>query len=314
MEQAGRSFEPVQLGSIELFCKAAELGGFTAAAAAAGVTPAAVSRSVARLETRLGVRLFERSTRSIRLTHDGVHYFEQCREALAQLAEAERSLSGRHHVAAGLLRVSVGTVYAHHRLLPLLPSFSAEHPDIRLDLEVSNRNIDLIDDGFDLAIRLDDPRDARVVAHKLEDASVGVFAAPAYLERHGVPSTPTDLGAHRLLPFVRPSTGRAMPWLFRREDGRPMSLDLHQDPPRGCHRVHDDALASVAWAAAGGGLVQTYHFVARSPAYRDALREVLQPYAGRSRPFHLLHTPNRHLSARVRAFVGFLKRAVRSLD
>lgn len=312
MEQAGRSFEPVQLGSIELFCRAAELGGFSAAATALGVTPAAVSRAVARLEARLGVRLFERSTRRVRLTPDGAQYFAQCRDALGQLAEAERSLAGRQQAAAGVLRVSVGTVYAHHRLLPLLPSFSAEHPDIALDLQVSNRNADFVDDGVDLAIRLDEPRDGRVVAHKLEDASVGVFASPAYLARHGEPTTLDELAAHRLIPFVRPSTGRAMPWLFRGPDGEPLSLDLHGGTSAAAHRVHDDALAAVGWAAAGGGLVQTYHFVARAPAYRDQLREVLQPYAGRSRPYHLLHTPNRHPSARVKAFVGFLKRSLRA--
>ena len=142
-----RRFDDILLGSIELFCLAAELGGFTAAAVAAGVTPAAVSRSVARLEQRLGVRLFVRTTRQIRLTDGGKAYFEQCREALNQLAEAERQVTGGQSMPAGPLRISAPTPYAHHRLLPLLGEFRARYPQVTVDIHVSNRNIDFADEG-----------------------------------------------------------------------------------------------------------------------------------------------------------------------
>lgn len=125
-----RSFDPVQLGSIELFCRAAELHSFTAAAELLGLTPASVSRSISRLEARLGVRLFARTTRNIRLTNEGEIYYRQCQQALEQIAEAERVITGTQKIPSGRLRVSVGTPYAHHRLLPLLPRFQAEHPQI----------------------------------------------------------------------------------------------------------------------------------------------------------------------------------------
>src|ERR1700756_3722108 len=129
-----RHFDDVQLGSIELFCLAAEPGSFTAAANTAGVTPAAVSRSIARLEKRLGVRLFVRSTRSIRLTEGGQAYFQQCRAALDQLVDAERKVTGEQVQPSGTIRITTPTTYGHHRLLPLLPLFRARYPLIKVDV------------------------------------------------------------------------------------------------------------------------------------------------------------------------------------
>ncbi|WP_203561502.1 LysR family transcriptional regulator [Ideonella livida] len=298
-----RSFEPVQLGSIELFCKAAALGSFTAAAEALGITPAAVSRSVARLESRLGARLFTRSTRRIRLTAEGQAYHQHCQQALDQIAEAERAIAGRQQVPQGRLRVSVGTVYAQYRLMALLPGFQARYPQVALELHVANHNVDLVADGHDLAIRPGEPGDSALIARKLEDATLGVFGAPSYLSRCGRPQRLEDLARHDRLLFVRPSTGRPMPWLLRDDQGQ--DVDLNLDSP---WQVHDDVQASLLWAAHGGGLVQTYHFAAAT--FGGALEEVLPQTAGRSRPFYVLYPHQRLLSARVRAFVDYLCRSV----
>jgi DNA-binding transcriptional LysR family regulator len=295
-----RAFDAMQLGSIELFCKAADLGGFTAAAAALGVTPAAVSRSVGRLEARLGVRLFVRTTRQIRLTDDGRLYHQQCQQALQQLAEASRAVAGQQAVPSGVLRVSVPTTYAHHRLFAVLPRFVAAYPKVQIEVSVSNRNIDFVEEGFDLAIRLGTPQDSRLVARTLEAATLGVFAAPAYLNTHGTPKTLADLKKHHCIPFVLPSTGRPLPWLFR-ESGEHV-----ERTPSGPVKVLDDALGCVNQARAGGGLVQTYHFIASEAVRRGELVEVLKRHGGRSRPFCVLYPHNRHMSARVRAFVDFL--------
>src|SRR3984893_19204935 len=136
-----RHFDGILLGSIELFCLAAGAGSFTAAAHTAGVTPAAVSRSISRLEKRLGVRLFVRSTRSIRLTEGGKSYFEQSRAALNQLVEAERKVTGEQVQPSGTLRISAPTTYGHHRLLPLLPLFREKYPLIKLEAHILNRNV-----------------------------------------------------------------------------------------------------------------------------------------------------------------------------
>lgn len=295
-----RSFDPMQLGSIELFCKAAELNSFTAAAQALGITPAAVSRSVARLEARLGARLFVRSTRQIRLTDDGRSYHEQCEQALAQIEQAGRAVSGRQAEPSGTLRISVPTTYAHHRLFPLLPDFHAAHPKLKLEVSVSNRNIDFVEEGFDLAIRHGAQADSRLVARPLEEATLGVFASPAYLKRRGTPSHPDELRLHDCIPFVLPRTGRAMQWLFR-EDG------VHTERPvDGPVRVLDDVLGCVNHARAGGGLCQIYHFIAADAVRDGELKEVLKPFGGRSRPFTILYPHNRHVAPRVRAFVDFV--------
>jgi DNA-binding transcriptional LysR family regulator len=295
-----RAFDAMQLGSIELFCRSAELGGFTAAAAAVGVTPAAVSRSVGRLETRLGARLFVRTTRQIRLTDDGRLYYEQCLQALQQIAEASRAVAGHQVEPSGALRISAPTTYAHYRLFPMLPRFVAAYPKVHIEISVSNRNIDFVEEGFDLAIRLGTPQDSRLVARKLEDATLGVFASPRYLKDHGTPKNPGDLKKHDCIQFVLPSTGRPLPWLFR-EGGVDVERTLG-----GSVRVVDDVLGCFNHARAGGGLVQIYHFIASEAVRRGELVEVIKRSSGRARAFSVLYPQNRHMSTRVRAFVDFL--------
>jgi DNA-binding transcriptional LysR family regulator len=300
-----RAFDPVHLGSIEIFCKAAELGSFTAAAEWLGITPAAVSRSVARLEARLGVRLFVRSTRHLRLTAEGDLYKNECQQALEQISAVENAVTGQQQAPSGRLRISVGTVYAHHRLIPVLPQFTAAHPKIDIELNISNRNVDFIEDGYDLVIRRGHPQPSRLIARKLEDASMGVFAAPAYLRAHGEPQTLEDLETHRCIPFVLPSTGRALPWLFHDAQGRELDLPVHSPL-----RVNEDVLGCVGWARAGGGLAQSYHFVTEAAVRAGELVEVLQPFAGRRQPFYILYPQNRQMTARVRVFVDFLVEAL----
>ncbi len=295
-----RAFDAMQLGSIELFCRAADLGSFTAAAMAAGVTPAAVSRSVGRLEARLGVRLFVRTTRQIRLTDDGRLYYEQCQQALLQIAEASRVVAGQQAVPSGALRISAPTTYAHYRLFPVLPRFVAAYPKVQVEISVSNRNIDFVEEGFDLAIRLGAPQDSRLVARKLEDATLGVFASPGYLKAHGTPKNLSDLKKHDCIQFVLPSTGRPLPWWFR-EGGEDVERTFS-----GSVRVFDDVLGCLNHARAGGGLVQIYHFIANDAVRRGELVEVVKRCGGRTRPFSVLYPHNRHMSARVRAFVDFI--------
>lgn len=209
-----RHFEDLQLGSIELFCLAAEAGSFTAAAQLAGVTPAAVSRSIFRLEERLGSRLFVRTTRSIRLTEAGKTYFEQCRQALTQLVEAQQEMMGAQSVPSGQLRISLSTTYGHHRILPLLPAFRALYPQVTVDLHLSNRNIDFVAEGYDLAIRVRAQPDSSMIARLLEDAKLVVVAAPDYLHKAGTPQVLEDLDDHECIQFELPSSGRRISWLF----------------------------------------------------------------------------------------------------
>lgn len=301
-----RAFESVQVGSIDLFCKAAEMGSFSAAAESLGLTPASVSRSIKRLEERLGVRLFSRTTRSVRLTPEGDIYWRECRQALEQITAAERAITGAQKVPSGTLRISAGTLYAHYRLLPVLPEFTAAFPQIDIELSLSNKVIDIVDEGYDLAIRIGTPPDVRLIAQKLEDATVGVFATPGYLAQHGTPQTLEDLTSHQCLQFILPTTGRPMPWILRTPDGDDLDHVFASS-----QRVLDDASGAVAWGMAGGGIFQTYHFIAAPAVARGELIEVLQAYGGRSRQFSITFPQNRHLSARVRVFVDFMLQRLR---
>lgn len=295
-----RHFDDVLLGSIELFCLAAEAGSFTEAAHSAGVTPAAVSRSVSRLEKRLGVRLFVRSTRSIRLTEGGKTYFEQCQQALNQLVEAERNATGQQMQPSGTLRISTPTTYGHHRLLPLLPAFHTKYPLIKLEVHVSNRNIDFRDENYDLAIRVRAQPDSTIIARLLEDATLVVVASPAYLKRAGVPQKLSDLKQHECIQFDLPSSGRQISWLFY-EDGREKEISS-----TGHYACSEDVLGGVTLAKAGAGLFQTYRFIVEKDLANGTLVEVLQPFGGRSRPYSLLYPHGRMLPSRVRAFIDFL--------
>lgn len=296
----------VQIGSIQIFCKAAEVGSFTVAAEVLGLTPAAVSRSVARIEERLKVQLFARSTRQVKLTENGRLYFEQCREAVQQIEEVERALTGNRSTPIGTLRISVPTTYGHFRLLPMLEKFRQRYPQVMVEVNISNRNIDFVDEGYDLAIRLGTPQDSRLVARKLEDAYLGVYASPAYLARRGEPLSIEDLRQHDCIQFVLPSTGRPMSWIFR-DGGEDLELPLENTV-----RFSGDVLGCVGYAAVGGGLFQTYDFIATSPQYQD-LVEVLPAFRGRSRPFCILYPHNRHLSAKVRALVDLLTVEIEAL-
>jgi DNA-binding transcriptional LysR family regulator len=296
----------LQLGSIEQFCKAAETGSFTHAAEMLGLTPAAVSRSISRLEQRLGVRLFLRSTRAVKLTSEGELYWKECQLALEQIAEAERAITGAQTVPSGPLRISVSAAYGTFRLLPLMPRFTELYPQIDIEISISDKIIDFVDEGFDLAIRLGIPQDSRLVAFKLEDAMLGVFGTPAYLAKKGEPLQIDDLDEHDCIQYVSPNTGRPLQWLFTDERGMPI-----EKPITSRMRVLNDALGAVAWVNAGGGLYQTYRFAVGDALRRSDLVEVLQAFGSRSRPFSILYPQNRHLSARVRAFVEFLRAAVK---
>lgn len=295
-----RRFGDVMLGSIELFCLAAELGSFTAAAAQAGLTPAAVSRSIARLEERLQVRLFVRSTRQIRLTDGGRAYFGQCRQALAQLGEAERELTGTQAEPAGIVRVSVPTTLGHHRVLPALPGFRARYPKVRVEVQLGNRNVDFTTEEFDLSIRARAQADSGLVARKLLDAELVVVAAPGYLRRAGTPRAPADLAGHECIQFLLPSTGLPVPWVFR-QDGKDFEMATG-----GGFTCADDVLGTVTLAHHGAGLLQTYRFVVEEDLARGALKEVLRDHGGRSRPFSILYPASRHMPLRVRAFIDYL--------
>lgn len=288
------------LGDVEAFIAVIEHGSLTAAAVALATTPSVISRAIVRLETRLGTQLLRRTTRRQGLTEAGRVYLEHARAAFALIDDAERAIQGQDGELSGRVRLSVPTTYGHYRLPSVLQRYLQRYPGVQVELNIANRNVDLVAEGFDLAIRLGALPDSGLIARKLEDASLCVVASPAYLERAGLPRDLDDLSKHACLPFEMPSTGRIASWLLR--DGE---RDIDWAPPSSL-RVSEDVLGVVSLAEHGAGICQTYDFIVEERLRRGALVELLPQLRGRSRPFSLIYAPHRRLSAASRALIDML--------
>ncbi|ANH66673.1 LysR family transcriptional regulator [Mitsuaria sp. 7] len=288
------------LGDVEAFLAVVEQGSFTAAATALSTTASVLSRAVVRLETRLGQQLMRRTTRRIGLTEEGRRYLEQARHAFGLLGDAEAQAQSQGAALSGRVRISAPTTYGHHRLPPLLLPFIERHPGVRLELNITNRNVDLVAEGFDMAIRLGHLPDSGLVARKLEDARLRLVAAPDYLRRSGEPRSLQDLTLHRCLPFVMPRTGRLGPWSFL------VAGEEVEWQPTSTIEVSDDVLGAVSLAEQGIGVCQTYDFIVRERLDSGRLAEVLPELGGRTRPFSLVYAPHRHQSAAARALIEAL--------
>ncbi|HGH4676562.1 MULTISPECIES: LysR family transcriptional regulator [Enterobacter] len=288
------------LGDVEVFITVVEHGSFTAAAVALSTTPSVLSRAVSRLEVRLGRQLLQRTTRRVGLTEAGRIYLEQARSAFSLLDEAERDGRGQEGDLTGRVRISVPTTFGHYCLPPLLARFSQQYPRVKVELNITNRNVDLIAEGFDLAIRLGQMPDSGFVARKLQDAALLLVASPAYLQRMGMPQTLDELQQHMCLPFIMPRTGRIAPWVFRVGE---RDVDWL---PASTIETSDDVLGVVSLAECGMGICQSYEFIVRERIQRGQLVEVLPQLRGRSRPFSLIYAPHRRQSAATRAMIDLL--------
>lgn len=300
-DKMSRKFD--YLGDVEAFIAVVEHGSFTAGAVALSTTPSVLSRAIARLEARLGRQLLQRTTRRLGLTEAGRLYLEQARSAFVLLDEAERDVQGQEGELTGRVRMSVPTTYGHYRLPPLLARFARQYPRVQIELNITNRNVDLVAEGFDLAIRLGHLPDSGLVARKLQDESLLLVASPAYIERAGAPQTLEDLRQHVCLPFVMPRTGRLAPWVFR-DGGHDVDW-----VPTSAIEISDDVLGVVSLAEQGVGICQSYEFIVRDRMDRGRLVELLPLLRGRTRPFSVVYAPHRRQSAAARAMIELLTEA-----
>ncbi len=215
-------------------------------------------------------------------------------------------MSGNQLSPSGVIKISIPTTYGHYRILPILPQFKKQYPDIDFELHISNRNIDFLEERFDLAIRGRVPPESNFVSRKLEDADLVVVTARSYLDAHGEPKTLGELSNHDCIQFSLPSTGRLIPWLFV-QDGQ--SVDLLTD---GSYSCAEDVLGEVTLAKNGAGLFQTYRYVVEKELKNGELIEVLQQFRGRSRPFNVMYPHGRLIPSRVRVLIDFLAEAFQS--
>jgi DNA-binding transcriptional LysR family regulator len=283
------------LSALVAFVRTAETLSFVGAGRAIGVSASAVGKSVARLEHTVGVRLFQRSTRRVRLTEEGARFYERCRRILDDLQDAEAMLSDAAGAPRGRLRVSAPTI-GYRFLLPILPAFLARHPQIELELDFTDRLVDVIDEGLDVVIRSGAQSDSRLMARRLAPFRFVLCASPAYLKRHGVPRTPPELASHRCVRFRVPTTGRLQAWALTggAEPRLPTALICNN-------------MEAVHLAALGGvGLAYLPDFLARDAIAARALRTVLDDFLVNPGQFWALWPSSRQPSPRLRAFVDFL--------
>lgn len=291
------------LTSIAMFVRIAETRSFSGAAHQLGVSAPAVSKGLARLESRLGVRLLNRTTRKVSLTDDGQAFLDRCRQILADAQDAEEALTRRRVTLSGKLRVQMPVGFGRVVVLPAMPRFLERHPELSIDVELSDRIVDLVDEGLDIALRIGPIPDSRLIARRIYAIRFVTCASPAYLARHGIPATPEALAAHRCLPYWLPGAGRYRPWEFAR-DGVPFTLQVQG------HWAINNSEALLDAAVAGAGIISVSTFLAAEALAAGRLRAVLTDFATEGPPVSAVYLPSRQLSPRVRAFLDFVTRII----
>lgn len=291
--------ETIDFGAVELFVSVAELRSFRAAGDALGVPRSTVSRRVAELESALGTRLFHRTTRRVDLTSVGKTYLRACGPALRTIVEAGRALTTRSEETAGRLRVTAPVTLAETLLGEVVAECLARHPQMRLELVLTDRHVDLVEEKFDLAFRAGALKDTSVVAHELWRGQLRCFASREYLRHRGTPLTPRDLRGHECILFT-PHAPRGR-WTFR---SRGRSIEV---PVRGRFVVNSIPLAIEA-AARGLGIARFAGAGVIDGPAADPLVEVLDAYAPPARPLYAVHASGGRVSPAARAFLEIAKR------
>jgi DNA-binding transcriptional LysR family regulator len=291
------------LHHIATFVRVAEARGFTAAARRLGISTAAVSKSVARLENRLGVKLFNRTTRSISLTDDGEMFYRRCRDILSDLESAEAAVTRASVSPRGKLRVHSPIGLGRHIVMPSLSALTQRYPDLTIDVDLSDRTPDLAEEGIDAALRVGAPADSRLIARPLARSTFVTCASPAYLAARGAPRTPADLNGHNCLAYVVPQTGRYHEWEFMHEGRRCVYT------PAGTLNVNN-AEALLDAVIDGAGIARVASFVAARAVLDGRLQLVLADCVAPGPVIHLVYLQNRHLSPRVRVFADMMAQVI----
>ncbi len=287
-----------RLQSMEAFVKVVEQGSFARAAGVLGMSRAMVSKHVAALENHLGVRLLHRTTRRLNLTEVGRAYFDRSREILAQLAEAEETASALQSAPRGTLRVNCSTGFGVRYLAPALAAFQTQYPELQVDLNLSDRLVDIVEDGFDLVIRIGNLQDSSLIARRLAPSRLVLCASPAYLAARGTPAHPDELPAHNFLSYAYASTRDDVTLIAA--DGRRVTTHLSGN------LMANNGDALLAAALAGQGIIVLPTFFVGTEIADGALKVLMPDWQLPQLTIHAVYPVNRHLAAKVRLFVDFL--------
>jgi DNA-binding transcriptional LysR family regulator len=289
---------PDRLTGLEVFAKVAATGSLSAAGRAMGLSQTMVTKHLAALEARLGAKLFHRTTRRLSLTDTGRNYLESCERILADIEAAEAAVAADRLEPRGLLRLNVPLVFGVRQIAPRLADFARLHPHVTVELGLNDRQVDLADEGWDLAIRIGNLRDSSLVARRLAPCRMAVCAAPAYLAARGTPRSVADLKQHNCLGYTLAQAG-ADRWMMGRRSEVSVSIAGNLRANNG------DAL--LAAAIAGQGIVQQPSFIVADALRSGALvRLVLDHPPTEQLAVHAVYLPDRQPPAKVRAFIDFI--------
>jgi DNA-binding transcriptional LysR family regulator len=280
------------------FARVVESGSFARAAERLGISTSACSRHVADLEAHLDTRLLNRTTRRLSLTESGQAFYERCVEVLADLEEAEHAAAASRARPRGTLRLTCGISFGTRHLAPLVAAFAALHPEVQFDVQLSDRFVDLVEEGFDLAIRIGEAAGQNLIARKLGETRAIACAAPVYLREHGAPETPADLARHACLTYEYLSPRNV--WRFRDRNGKEHAVRVAGP----VHANNGDLLAAAA--VEGIGILMEPDFIVDAELRSGRLVRVLADYTAPTTGIYAVYPSRRHLSAKVRAFVDFL--------
>jgi DNA-binding transcriptional LysR family regulator len=289
----------MDLDTLRIFVKVAELASFTRAAEQLGMTRPRVSTGVQQLESTLGTRLLQRTTRTVRMTPDGEQFFDRARELLADADELQTFFERSPSVLRGRLRVDLPVSVARHHVMPRLPEFLAEHPHLEIEVSTTDRRVDLVHEGFDCVVRVGSLPDSGLVAKRLGEVRQINCASPSYLREYGVPNTLEDLAHHRLVHYTQ--TLGSAPVGFEYFDGQ----RTHFVPMRGVVTVNNSDAYQAA-CLAGLGLIQVPVLGVFGPVAQGLAVEVMPDFAAAPMPVSLLYANRRNLSKRAQAFMGWL--------
>ncbi|MGF6859142.1 LysR family transcriptional regulator [Paraburkholderia sp. CI3] len=293
-------FSVERLTGLIAFARAASLGSYTAAARSLAVSPSAISKSVQRLEQHFGLKLFSRTTRSLTLTPEGRDLLTRTQRLLREAEDIEQAVAAARSEPAGTIKITAPLPVGVHILAAALPVFRKRFPKVSIDVRLSDRVVDLIEEGIDVAIRVGDPTDTRLIARRLAPHRICAFASPAYLEERGIPAHPSDLQNHDCVNFRYQSTGQEAVWPFRMGERL-----LEFSPPSGLTIDLSDAVAAALAAGAGVGISATY--IAAPFVRRGELVPVLFEYAHDRFQLHALWPESRRSNPAVKAFIAFLQ-------
>jgi len=294
-----------QFKQISTFVEVVTKGSLSAAARAQGIAPAMIGRRLDALEERLGVKLLQRTTRKIALTNEGASFLEDCQRILAELQDAEASVSDRNARATGHLAISAPAGFGRQHVAPLMPSFLAEHQDVTLTLNLSDRVVDLIGEGIDVAIRIAALSDSNLIGVKLANNERVVVASPTYVKRYGMPAVLDDLSKHNCLALS--SEGSQRGWTFR-QNGKNVTLKVSGN------MVCNDGAVLHDWALTGKGLAWRSMWEVGAEIESGKLVTVLDEFAAPGNDIYAVFAQRRHLPLRIRALVDFLRRVYAQED